>query len=287
MKELESHTRNLIYKFETNIASDQWDSSQFTLNYEYEEYRQESLVGLIRKAVPYFAFTPQEFEIFSKTKPTGFIYDAWKRVSQAKKYKKGDYGELLLFLILSFFYPTDRFVTKVKLRSSCKEQIKGFDCAHFSIDDEGKAQLWLGEAKFHNSYHNAITSVFKEIDDHCGLEYLDKELSILALNNEINKDSTIYPQIQDILDRNISLEDVDIVIPALLTYDSKTIKNNSDIKADDFVKDFEKELSRIYKLVDKKKVNIKNNFKIMIIMFPFESVKSIKDDLDMIEKAHR
>lgn len=118
----------------------------FHLDYQDTVYREKAFIGLLRDSVEYFALTHEEFEEF-RTK--GDILSArriaWSRISTARRDKKGDYGELLLFLLLCFKMPhhVPRFVTKVRLRSSRGEQIKGFDCAHVTLEN-GQLNLWLG-----------------------------------------------------------------------------------------------------------------------------------------------
>src|ERR1035437_2376201 len=111
----------------------------FHLDYETKIYREKALAGLIRDSVEYFALTHEEFEEFiQKGDLISARRKAWGRISTANKNKKGDYGELLLFLLLHFRLAErpERFVTKVRLRSARGDQIKGFDCAHFTIEND-------------------------------------------------------------------------------------------------------------------------------------------------------
>ena len=137
--------KNQIFKFEAQLESIKDCDASFTLDFESGRYRQKELVGLIRDIVPFFALTEEEIATIDKSE---WNRSSFTRISDANKNSKGDYGELLLFLILSVFYDTPKFVTKARLRSTTREQIKGFDCAHFSIENN-EVTLWLGEAKFH------------------------------------------------------------------------------------------------------------------------------------------
>ncbi|WP_254890163.1 hypothetical protein, partial [Cronobacter sakazakii] len=70
-------------------------------------YRQDDLVGLIRDVVPYFSLTEtelKELEISEINKRS------FTRISDARRNAKGDYGELLLYLILNIFYDVPKFV---------------------------------------------------------------------------------------------------------------------------------------------------------------------------------
>lgn len=131
MKQLISRTKNLIFKFEINHSHIKTEKTGMTLNYEDGKYRQNELVRIIRESVVHFALTKKEIQKYKDDDDFGEMQrKAWDRISKAHKNSKGDYGELLLYIILCIFFPSQKFVTKVRLRSSTKDQIKGFDCAH-------------------------------------------------------------------------------------------------------------------------------------------------------------
>ena len=199
----------------------------FHLDYENAVYRQQDLVRLIRDSVEYFALTHEEFEEF---RSAGDLPSArriaWSRISTARKDKKGDYGELLLFLLLTFKMPqrVPRFVTKVRLRSSRSDQIKGFDCAHFTLEN-GEPCLWLGEAKFHQGIGGAIASSMESLEAHWAGDYLKNELKILGANIEANHgiDPEMFRKLDAALNKGRSLDRLRFKVPILLTYDSACI----------------------------------------------------------------
>jgi hypothetical protein len=194
---LASKAKTIIVKFGLSHEGSKWVKHPFHLDYGDGEYRQKDLARIIRDAVPQFALTKDELKRFLEKEDIGQAQRiAWSRISKAPKNKKGDYGELLLFVLLCLFFDSPKFVTKVRLRSSQKEQIKGFDCAHFTIE-EGKIYLWLGEAKFHQSISGAIDEAISSIEEHCGKEYLTNELSILESQVEVNED---FPEIRSTFD---------------------------------------------------------------------------------------
>ncbi|HDI3316028.1 TPA: DUF1837 domain-containing protein, partial [Vibrio cholerae] len=121
------------------------------------------------------------------------------------------------------------FVTKARLRSTTREQIKGFDCAHFSINNS-KVTLWLGEAKFHKNINGAISSALKSLEEHLSdSERIKSELRLLGGEIEINKqlENDKYELLKSYVTGGKSLNKVDIAVPVLCTYDSKCIKDFS------------------------------------------------------------
>jgi hypothetical protein len=287
MQKLKIRVKNLVLVFSASLPKGKWVKHPFTLEYQNGEYRQEELVRIIRDAVPHFALTEQEIEKYKSTNDFGEIQRvAWSRISKARKDKKGDYGELLLFIILSVFLPAQRFVTKVRLRSSTGEQIKGFDCAHFTIENH-IPYLWLGEAKFHESFSTAISSAFASIQEHCAQPYLADEFSILGQNIEVAESSPEYMVIDSLLNQGKNLDSINIRIPVLITYDSPTILKHSDHLDPKYIGEMQAEFLKKYASIESRACTLSKNVEIIFVLLPLKSVSDIKTQLEIIEEANR
>lgn len=286
---LKTRVANQIFKFETNFTAKKIDDSSFTLDYESGRYRQSELVGLIRDTVPYFALTSKEISSIDRS---DWNKQSFTRISDANINSKGDYGELLLYLVLSVFYDVPKFVTKARLRSTTREQIKGFDCAHFSVEDS-KITLWLGEAKFHKSVSGAVSSAFKSLNEHLNdAEKIKSELKILGGEIEINK--KLEPEKYDLLKQYVaggkSLDKVNIAVPVLITYDSSCIKKHcttgiGDIEDDILRKELEAELESHFGKIYSKSWPAHKNIKIVFFAVPLESVSNLKNMIGQVEAA--
>lgn len=287
MKQLTKRAKNLIFKFDLSHDYVKTEKIGMTLNYEDGKYRQIELVRIIRESVIHFALTKLEIKKYKDDDDFGEMQrKAWERISKAHKNSKGDFGELLLFIILTIFFPSEKFVTKVRLRSSTKDQIKGFDCAHFSTENEDVI-LWLGEAKFHQQFSGAIADAIRSVKEHCMIDYLRDEISILASNIEINENFPGYEKINNILNGGITLDKIKIRIPVLLTYDSKIVPKHGDIEDAQFIVDMSKEFHDKYEKIDGNELTLKPNIEVFFIVIPFESVAQIKTELERLEAVMR
>jgi hypothetical protein len=285
MQALKDRIKNLIFYFECSFNPSKYTKDTYTLDYENKVYREDELVKIIRGAMPHFALTQEEFNEFSsKADIDEMLRTAWGRVSKARKDSKGDYGELLLFLILLVYYKSPKFVTKVRLRTTLKDQLKGFDCAHFTIEGE-EVCLWLGEAKFHKSFSTAISDAIKSLKAHCEYGYLNDEITILRSNIEINSHFKDYDLLVQAL-RGRSLDKLNFRIPILLTYDSKCVQTNCDLDQK-FKSAMLNELSQLYQTIESCDITARSNFKFIFILFPLKSVETIKSKLEMTEEVSR
>jgi hypothetical protein len=287
VKKLYKRFTKLVFKFEGAKNPSGVKKHPYHLNYESGKYRERELVNVIRGALPTFALTPDEYKRLKDDDDLDEIYRlAFSRISKAKKNKKGDYGELLLFLILKSFYGADKLVTKVRLRSSVKDQVKGFDCAHFGIDENGNVSLWLGEVKFYKSFSNAISDIVEEIHEHVTDEYLKNEFSILCPNIEYNNNVDIPDEVVEFLDGTITLDDVKIVIPALVTYETAMLKKHSQVD-EKFKNSIKEQFEDKFKTINKRNIDIPDNVEVFFILLPLNDVESIKNKLDKIEETYK
>ncbi|WP_203296760.1 HamA C-terminal domain-containing protein [Luteirhabdus pelagi] len=286
MEWLNKRVENLIFKFSVNFEKGKWNHFPIHLNYSSGKYRQSELKQIINDSLPHFALTPSEYQEYSKTNDDGEKYRvAWSRISRRSKSNKGDYGELLLYLILKVFFKSDKLVTKVKLKTG-NQEVYGYDCAHFSIEDN-EPILWLGESKFYSNFSGGLSNAFESLEAHCCEKFTVEEFSFLEPHIELNKDFPYREIIRDRLKGIQSFDEVKIKVPVFITYDCNKIKNHKNSSTPDFIKDFEEEFMSKWKSIEAKELDLKSNFELIFIILPLESVEELKSQIDQLEQANR
>lgn len=286
MEWLNKRVENLIYNFSLKLEKGKWEHMPMHLNYSAGKYRQSELKGIINDALPHFALTPSEFEEYSKTGDVGEKYRlAWSRISKRNKSSKGDYGELLLFLILKVFFKSEKLVTKVKLKTG-NQEVYGYDCAHFTIEND-QPVLWLGESKFYSTFSGALTKAFESLEEHCCRNFTLDEFSFLEPHIEVNNDFPYYDKIRIQLKGIKSFDEIKIKVPVFITYDCGKIKNHTTISTPEFLTEFQNEFTEKSKSIEGKNLKLNSNFELLFIILPLESVEEIKNQLDQLEQANR
>lgn len=286
MEILKNRVKKLIFKFSIPFTKGKWEHVPLHLNYSSGKYRQDELKNIIQDALPHFALTPNEFEEYLKTKDHGEIRrKSWDRISKRNKSNKGDYGEILLFLILEIFFESQKFVTKVKLKTG-NQEVNGYDCAHFTIENE-KPIFWLGESKFYSDFSSAISSAFKSLKEHCNEDFTVNEFSFLAPNIEINKDFPYFEKISNLINNIESFDEILIRVPVFITYDCNLITNHESDKTPEFLDDFKEEFQNKINSIENRSLELNSNFELIFIILPLESVKKIKEQMDYLEQAIR
>jgi hypothetical protein len=286
MKWLNKRVENLFFKFSVSFENGKWEHIPLHLNYSSGKYRQGEIKNLVNDSLPHFALTPTEFEEYTRTGDVGEKYRlAWSRISKRKKSNKGDYGELLLFLILKVFFKSEKLVTKVKLKTG-NQEVYGYDCAHFTIEND-EPILWLGESKFYSSFSNAISKAFDSLDEHCKESFTIQEFSFLEPHIELNEDFRYREVIREKLKGITSFDSIKIKVPVFITYDCNKIKKHKNSTSPEFLQDFKDEFQKKYESIEKRELNLNSNFELIFIILPLESVEEIKNEIDTLEQANR
>ena len=141
----------------------------FDINDQHiREYRWKPFINLLINIIPEFAFGPYEklpenaipIKLAEAAKSI-YKIDAFNKVNSicidgknidddhlCKKYlSRGEFGELILHLLLRDFHKTIPLLSKIYFKDSYGVTVHGFDAVHIMPDTK---TLWLGESKLYN-----------------------------------------------------------------------------------------------------------------------------------------
>lgn len=161
-------------------------------------------------------------QINSVTAGRQFI-EAAKIVYQTDKYSgRGEFGELVLHVVLRQFYGTLPAISKLYVKTGVNETVRGFDAVHVTVAD-GVLELWLGEVKFYQDPADAIRKVIEELADHLESDYLRNEFILIS-----NKVDTSWPYHADLIRLIAPQTSLDqiftrIHVPVFITYNSAVL----------------------------------------------------------------
>lgn len=157
-KSLAGRVQHLVLAYE---PQSQLGGNCFHLNFADTTYDQNEFARVLFSSLPLFTLTSEEYETYQLNSPSELQRTAYGRIT--KNEHMSDYGEVLLFLILDYFFDVPKFVTKVRARTSENVAVFGSDCAHVSFGSDGHPILWLGEAKFKEDFSGAVSDAVKSV----------------------------------------------------------------------------------------------------------------------------
>jgi hypothetical protein len=190
--------------------------------YELKEWRVKALADAMADALPDFALNYADREAFNSDTGMELIRRAGQLVYSTEKYgRRGEFGELLLHLLVRQLFHTEPAISKLYFKDSPNDTVKGFDCVHVVASPE--LELWLGEVKFYSDLSRAIADVTEELERHSTRDYLRTEF--LAITNKIDPGWPHGIALRKLLDPSTSLDEIfsRVRIPVLLTYDSSVV----------------------------------------------------------------
>jgi hypothetical protein len=149
---------------------------------------------------------------------------AVRKVYSTDKYRsRGEFGELLLHMILREVFKTQVAVSKIYFKDASNDTVKGFDAVHVVETPADTLELWLGEVKFYSKLAPAIRDVVAELHAHVAADYLRSEF--LAIESKVDRGWKHATTFQQMIHENVSLDQIfdNITVPVLLTYESSVV----------------------------------------------------------------
>lgn len=102
--------------------------------------------------------------------------EAKKALDNLPYKKRGEFGELILHMLLRDFKGTIPLVSKVYFKDSSGVPAHGFDTVHISPDEK---ILWLGESKLYKKGKRGISELINDLNEHFKKEYLNEQFLII------------------------------------------------------------------------------------------------------------
>lgn len=245
----------------------------YHVGFELNKFRLKPLVDVLCRVIPEFSFGYHDGVSVPHTEMFEKMQEAAEIIYQTDKFKRrGEFGELILHLLLRDFHNTIPLVSKIYFKDSIDMAVHGFDAVQVT-DDGKKKRLWLGESKLYKIGKDGIDELIEDLKNHVNGDFLRKEFQLLykKLPDQI-KDIEYW---RDLMDKHTRLEEIfdTLVIPMVCTYSSSLFKTHKDATAR-FFTDFEKECRDLHSYFEGKKV--KTNVEVLLLLLPVED----KDELN-------
>jgi hypothetical protein len=264
------------------------------LRIENNKFCYPELISKLSNAVISFSLSRQEFSVLEKDKRYGELNT--KALEKFRNYKTndGEAGELLLYCFLESHLKAPKILTKLEIKTSSNDYVKGSDGIHLLKIDETKYQLIFGESKLDASLTTSLSEAFKSINDFINRPKNNINSEIGLINSQLCKeafDENLYNSIKSIIfptanDNSIIIKDNAFAIFA--GFDLKITAEEEKMINDEFRESVKK---RIIADVESKKSHIKNKideyklhgYCFYVYIFPFtkfdETRKKIIEDL--------
>ncbi|MCD8031085.1 MAG: DUF1837 domain-containing protein [Bacteroides sp.] len=232
--------------------------------------------------------------------------------AEDKIIKRGEFGELILHLILRDYLNTIPLLSKIYFKDTDGFTVHGFDAVHIGADlnDTTKSSLYLGESKIYyrkngKAGEKGIENLIEDINVHFKCDFLTRECFLISkkkdafISPEEYKDLNTHPEYEeflrvkkfwfDVFDQvgngMYKLQDLlsSVTIPLVCTYQSELFEKCPNDLHTDFQEEYEIEIrhlqnkfnEKLSALQNERGEPIKTDLNIILVLFPIPSKKEL------------
>lgn len=202
--------------------------------------------------------------------------------------RRGEFGELILHVLLRTHHNTIPLLSKIYFKDSLGHAVHGFDCVH--VDPITKT-LWLGESKLYLDPKRGLKELINDIHSHFTADYLEAEFMLISKKIRLFDNIPLSEEWQRILSKTTKLKDkfTRINIPLLCTYSCELFNSYSEESHADFKAAYEDKMRQLKKYFDDSYDHpFKDHLNIVVILFPvpskIELVKRLHHKLSLLQQ---
>lgn len=291
-------TQNVIL-----LKVDEADLNSFLVDMDLDDdgqysFQLEPFANAIMGTIPEYVFADYKGSSLSLVESVSRLKEAAKSIYKIKEYEtmyrayvkndaealaeietqgyknRGEFGELLLHLLLRDFKGTIPLISKVYFKDSSGVPAHGFDAVHITPDDR---ILWLGESKFYSDAKRGIDALLEDLDEHFKRDYLNEQFVIIKKNLENNS----IPQREEWIERLTACTRLRdqlsmINIPMLCMYPHDVYKKFTNMSGATATTYHEANIRELKSYFDShNKHPLKTSLNVILLLFPIESKRAL------------
>jgi hypothetical protein len=202
----------------------------------------------------------------------------------------GETGELLLFCFLEAHLNAPKILTKLQLKTSNNDYVKGSDGIHLLKISDTKYQLIFGESKLYADLTSSLSNAFKSIHELLTRQNNNLESEIGLINSQLCKeayDEQAYNFIKSIIKPSLNIENPITKYNAFAIFagfDIKVTKEEQKLSNDEFRDVIRK---KVKEEVESKKDHIASkikeyklgNYNFHVYAFPFINIDTVRKNI--------
>lgn len=204
---------------------------------------------------------------------------AYEELKTSPSARRGEFGELILHLLLRDFKSTIPLVSKVYFKDAAGVPVHGFDAVHITPDDE---TLWLGESKVYTDSKAGIRSLLNDLTEHFKTDYLNEQFLIIKKNLQNNSIPQRDEWLKKLSNCNRLKDRVKMInVPLLCVYPHDIYKLYSSMNCSGAVQYHELNIRELKDYFDSNYCHpLKQYINYILLLFP------INDKKELITKLH-
>ncbi len=152
----------------------------FILKVKNNAFSYDELVKELGNKLHYFALSRKQIRKLKKEDKLSDLIQSSKDKLRDHKVNEGELGEILLYCLLESHLNAPKILTKLELKTSSNDYVKGADGVHLFKVSEKEYQLIFGESKLEAKVSNGIYSAFDSIKKFLTSKRLNFEMDLIS-----------------------------------------------------------------------------------------------------------
>lgn len=254
----------------------------YHVGFDQNAFRLQPLVDLIVEVIPEYALGLHEGADIPLAAIVSKLREAALTVYQTDRYeRRGEFGELILHLLLREFCNTIPLVAAIYFQDSVNHHVKGFDGVHGTLT-EGTRKLWLGESKIYTHGEDGIAELVEDLVKHYCADYLRQQF--VLLKRKLPSALEGVEEWRALMDEHRTLDAVfdSLVIPMACTYSSRACSDHVS-ETSEYLAAFEEECRGLHRAFRER--DIKTDLDVILLLLPVPDKKELVAELDGRLKA--
>lgn len=189
--DIQSNFLNLFTKVFENEALENGNKlNVFMLKISNNQFNYSGLNEELENALITYALSRLTYDELVAQKKFGNLSTQAREKLRRAQSNTGELGELLLYCLLESHLHAPKLLTKLELKTSANEYVKGADGVHLLKIDNTSYQLVFGESKLHADLKSGITSAFASIKTMLENDLDKMRYEVHLVNTNILKETT-------------------------------------------------------------------------------------------------
>lgn len=249
----------------------------YCVGFELNEFRIDALVELITSAIPDYAFGPNISNEIPLNELTQRLKEAAISVYTSDKFKRrGEFGEIILHILLRDFFGTLPLVSKIFFKDSPNENAKGFDAVHIH---PGEMRLYVGESKIYKDGKRGVHDLVDDLKKHSEKEFLREEF--MLVERKIPGSFPERAKWVDLIKKQNSLDNIfkKMTFAFTCTYESSLFKSHTEV-THQYLEDFKREAQELKAYFDSL-AGKGRRYEIILFLLPVEDKDKLVEQMNI------
>lgn len=188
-----THKKNFLDLFYHDLSNEPLKNNNslnlFTLKIKNNSFAYDELIDEIGNQLHYFALSRNVVKELKDKDQLSTLISIAKDKLREHSVNEGELGEILLYCLLESHLNAPKILSKMELKTSNNDYVKGSDGVHLLKISDKDYQLVLGESKLYSELSDGVSEAFKSLKKLIDNNLKKTNFEVTLVNSNLLKES--------------------------------------------------------------------------------------------------